>query len=95
MMVVCVCNLVKLFCMALLCFSRGPTPLLNIGDAVSSFLDGPDGTTRGMCLAGKNEIGRYWTVRGCTPIEPMAWTAISLRWFRACSKWRWLFFTVM
>ncbi|KIW04859.1 uncharacterized protein PV09_04041 [Verruconis gallopava] len=96
MMVVCVCNLIKLSCMVTLCFSSGTTPLLNIGDAVSSFLDAEDVTTRGMCLAGKKEIKQYWDKReGYTPVEPLTWTRTSMRWFRACSTWRWAVFALL
>lgn len=96
MMVVCVCNLVKLICMALLYFSSGPAPLLNIGDAVRSFLDAPDETTKGMCLAGKREIAQYWDEqRGYTPTEPLMWVERRIRWFKACSAWRWIVFTLL
>ncbi|KAF2134767.1 hypothetical protein P153DRAFT_329435 [Dothidotthia symphoricarpi CBS 119687] len=93
MAVVCICNVVKFVCMFLLCVMRSHSPLLNIGDAVSSFLDVADPATTGMCLAGKKEINRFWSKRGyARPDTSLPWTSPSPRWFKACSAWRWAVF---
>jgi alpha-beta hydrolase superfamily lysophospholipase len=95
MMVVCVFNLVKLVCMMLLLFSVKETPLLNMGDAVSSFLDTPDPSTQGMCLAGKTEVNKHWRKKGSISVPPLTFTATSQRWCRAVSWTRWMFFGLL
>lgn len=97
MAVVCVCNLIKLVCMVVLCFSMGPPPLLNVGDAISSFLNSPDSTTMGMCLASKTDVDlKYWKKKGYgAPVDPISWNASRVRWFRAVSRKRWLAFGIL
>jgi hypothetical protein len=97
MMVVCVCNFIKLICMVLLATSIDGSPLLNIGDAVSSFLESPDRTTRRMCLVTKADIEKkYWKKDGYgAPVDPTEWQPSTQRWFHAVSRTRWLLFGLL
>ena len=66
---------------------RTPT-LVTIGDAVTSFLDNPDQTTAGICLAAKINIVKSkgpWKRQGAT-----RWISVRHFWFRAASIKRWL-----
>ena len=53
MVIVVVCNLIKLGCMGYVAWRQDPEPLITLGDAVESFLAREDTTTRGVCLAGE------------------------------------------
>lgn len=86
MIVVIVCNLIKTVCMSTIAWKQDPEPLVTLGDAIASFLDRPDVTTRGNCTAGK---GRFE--------KSKSWDLLSHRWdskglllFRAASSRRWI-----
>ncbi|KAF6790759.1 hypothetical protein CSOJ01_14451 [Colletotrichum sojae] len=49
-------NLLKVALTLLVAFGRGESPLLTVGDAVASFLEHGDETTRGMCLKTKQDF---------------------------------------
>lgn len=49
-------NLFKVALMLLVAFGRGESPLLTVGDAVASFLEHADETTKGMCLKTKHDF---------------------------------------
>ena len=49
LVIVIVCNLIKLITILLLIFKYPLRPLATTGDAVLSFLERPDSTTEGMC----------------------------------------------
>lgn len=53
MAIVIICNFVKALCMILTVRSRFATPLLNLGDAIESFLKKPDSFTANNCLSNK------------------------------------------
>ena len=53
MIVVIVCNLCKMTIMVYIALEKPSEPLVTVGDALASFLDQPDPTTIGMCLADK------------------------------------------
>lgn len=53
MTIVIICNLVKALCMILTVRSCFATPLLNLGDAIESFLKKPDFFTVNNCLSNK------------------------------------------
>ena len=53
MIAVIVCNFVKLSCMAWIAWKQDSEPIITVGDAIASFLDRPDPTTSGNCLAGR------------------------------------------
>ena len=54
MMVVIICNIVKLSCMVWIAWRQDSEPLVTLGDVIDSFLKSPDKYTAGNCLAGKN-----------------------------------------
>lgn len=56
LVVVVICNLIKLVCMAFTLFGGKDEPLITIGDAIASFLDDPDSTTHGRCLSSKEDF---------------------------------------
>ena len=51
MIIVIVCNAVKLACIILAMYALSDRPLVIVGDAIESFLDVPDESTKGECLA--------------------------------------------
>ncbi|ERF76580.1 hypothetical protein EPUS_05853 [Endocarpon pusillum Z07020] len=56
MIVVMVCNVGKALLMFLITFVLKDKPLITIGDAIDSFLNDSDQTTRGLCLSSKKSI---------------------------------------
>ena len=57
--VVCACNLIKCVCICCTSYCYHKTadcPLPNLGDAICSFLENPDRTTRGMGVVSKQQI---------------------------------------
>lgn len=85
MIIVIICNLMKTVCMAWIAWKQDPEPLVTLGDAVVSFLDRPDITTKGCCIKDKSQFegSRSWTSL------PSKWNYIPVRWFRTASERRW------
>ncbi|KAH7070508.1 hypothetical protein BKA63DRAFT_78380 [Paraphoma chrysanthemicola] len=89
--VVCCVNALKLICMLYgvrLLSKDGPysKPLSTIGDAIASFLEIKDDTTRGLSLTNKATLTRHksrWPRKG-----KQVWTADRFRWFQLVSKTR-------
>ena len=86
MIAVIVCNLIKTVCMSMIAWNRGPEPLVTLGDAIASFLDRPDVTTEGGCIAARLrfEKSKSWNLLSSR------WDPKRLRWFRAASRRRWV-----
>ncbi|KIX09181.1 uncharacterized protein Z518_00260 [Rhinocladiella mackenziei CBS 650.93] len=98
--VVVACNAVKIAVMLFVAFRLRDRPLITIGDAVESFLDESDRTTRGLCLLSKKDVVRYvrgkghWSVeweeaggeeaRKSTVARPQ-----TVRWSQSASRLRW------
>ena len=73
MIAIIVCNLCKLTIMGYVAWKRPQEPLVTLGDAIASFLDQPDLTTKGNCLSDSyrfykatvdisfNHLARFWT----------------------------------
>lgn len=62
LLVVLIANIVKLVAMAATIFQYRQPALVTIGDALASFLEMPDRTTRHMCFAGKSGFSsNIWT----------------------------------
>ncbi|KAL1842642.1 hypothetical protein VTJ49DRAFT_4553 [Mycothermus thermophilus] len=62
-------------------------PLATLGDAIASFLEDPDPTTRGACLLSKADVRR-----GCWPpfaAQARYWVPREHFWFRSVSGPRW------
>lgn len=92
MIVVIICNMIKTVCMAIISWQKDPEPLVTLGDAIASFLDRPDVTTIGHCIAGRTwfEGSRYWGF-----FHLSRWDPKNLRWFRAASRRRWIVCNVL
>ena len=89
MVVVIVCNVVKVVCMLWIAKQRDDMePLTTLGDAIASFLDEPDTTTNGHCLANSKT---FLTMRGwsetSTRYRPRKGC---MRWYTAASPPRWI-----
>ena len=86
MIVVIVCNLIKTICMSTIAWKKDPEPLVTLGDAIASFMDWPDVTTKGNCIAGKArfEKNKSWDSFS------RRWNSKSLLLFRAASSRRWI-----
>ena len=56
MIIVIICNLIKLISMAWVAWKQDCEPLVTLGDAIASFLDCEDTTSRRLCLAGENRF---------------------------------------
>jgi len=90
MAVVIACNLVKMIVMGYIAWKR-PLNLVTAGDAIASFLDKPDQTTEGNCLAGKT---RFQKTKSWDMIT-IRWEPITRYWFHAASKKRWLICNIL
>ena len=68
MIEVIICNMMKTVCMTIILWKQDPEPLVTLGDAIASFLDQPDITTRRNCAAGRDRFknSRYW---GCLSLD--------------------------
>jgi hypothetical protein len=88
MIVVILANATKATIMILTWWKLRTPTLVTIGDAVTSFLDDPDLTTAGICLATKADIQKgtgAWKDQGAK-----RWIPKRHFWFRATSVKRWL-----
>lgn len=87
LIVVLVFNFLKAVLMCCLAFGISDSPLMTLGDAIASFTNHVDETTKGSCLFSKNNF-EY----GQSKWEPMAlqWTETRVRWARAASMARWV-----
>ena len=84
MWIVCFMNFLKCgFVIFVSCYSGCADSLVTLGDAVASFLENPDSTTKGMCLADKRSFPRKgpW---GTT--EPIMFQSRKTRWIEATTK---------
>ena len=89
--VVIVCNMIKTVCMTIILWEQELEPLVTLGDAIASFLDRPDVTTKRNCIAGRTrfEHSRYWG------LLVSRWDLKGCRWFRAASRRRWIVCNVL
>ena len=85
MIVVIVCNMIETVCMIIILWKQDLEPLVTLGDAIASFLDRPDVTTKRNCIAGRTrfEHSRYWG------LLVSRWYPKESHWFRAASLRRW------
>ena len=73
-LVVIICNLVKLIAVGIAMFSLNPPSLNTIGDAIASFLAVPDPYTENMCLASKADFQHcHFLSRWISPVHPRPW----------------------
>ncbi|MCJ1466111.1 hypothetical protein MMC07_004730 [Pseudocyphellaria aurata] len=92
--VVIVINTLKMVLMLYVVFGLKETPLMTVGDAVASFLDEEDPTTKGCCLVSKFDIKvnkLRWQYGDGESNAPVAkeWVPIKVRWARADLKTLW------
>lgn len=88
MIIVILANATKASIMILTWWKLRTPTLVTIGDAITSFLDDPDPTTAGICLATKRDIWKgkgLWKDQGAKH-----WIPKRHFWFRAASVKRWL-----
>lgn len=105
LVIVIICNFFKTGIMAYIARRRDWEPLATLGDAVASFLDKPDPSTKGMSSASRKMIEdakylRYFPVTTIDPerqqkevywnIAAKAWAPENRRWFKAASRPRWI-----
>ena len=91
MIVVISCNMIKTVCMTTVLWKQDSEPLVTLGDAIASFLDRPDVTTKQNCVAGRTrfEDRKYWG------LLLSRWDPRRFRWFRAASRRRWIVCNVL
>lgn len=92
--VVIIINTLKMILMLYVVFGLNETPLMTIGDAIASFLNKEDPTTKGCCLISKFDIKQNklrWQYREGESNGPpaKAWLPIKVPWARAVSRTRW------
>ena len=92
--VVIVINTLKMILMLYVVFGLNETPLMIIGDAIASFLNKEDSTTKGCCLLTKYDIKvdkLRWQYREGESNGPpaKAWLPIKIHWASAVSQTRW------
>ena len=96
--VVIICNFIKMICMFATAFRLGPGGMITIGDALASFLTYPDFTTKGRCLLSRDEAAkeisrqRFHPDRS-KPLPPVPTSARirKRKWASAVSWSRWVF----
>lgn len=92
---VIVCNVLKSLAMFWTLYKQKDSTLVTIGDAVASYLDNPDDTTKGRCLMSRTDI-TGWKLEGTENkpnTEPLPKTFFEQnysRWFGAASAKRWV-----
>ena len=91
MIIVIVCNLIKTVCMSTIAWKQDPEPLVTLGDAIASFMDRPDVTTKGNCIAGK---ARFEKSKSWDSLS-RKWNSKSLLLFRTASLRRWIVCNIM
>ncbi|KAK5189871.1 hypothetical protein LTR99_004144 [Exophiala xenobiotica] len=93
--IVFVANLFKLIGMLWVAFRLRDAPLITVGDAVQSFLNEPDSTTKGMCLFTKEDVvglsrrNTHWSAKNARVTEPRVARLRALRWSKSASRTRW------
>lgn len=86
--VVVLLNLITVIIMIVVLVRRSFSPLISLGDALSSFLQYPDPTTGGSCLMTRSDVQQQrWGLRGAK-----FWVPREHYWFRTPSFSRWSVF---
>lgn len=90
LIVVIVCNIVKIACMLFVAFGLNEhTPLITIGDAISSFLKRPDAATLGKCLWARTDVTAEFGPSIFESSAPRVAKRQKRRWKQAASGKRW------
>jgi hypothetical protein len=91
MLIVILCNTVKLICILLTLMKRDET-LITMGDAIASFLCRPDPMTRGMGTATMADFkSAYWP----SSPQPRKWSYVRYFRWQAVGPWRWAIVNVL
>ena len=98
MIAVIICNAIKCVAMFLAFWSHKDAIIVTFGDAIASYLNCPDDTTRGRCMIGMEDV-RQELPTWISGKEPRKWNATApspqhavphnRRWFCGASKRRW------
>lgn len=96
LVVVIVCNFCKMTIMGYIAWKRPSEPLVTVGDAIASFLDHPDLTTTGNCLAGKDQFEKKSMSGPFGHQAPINWGQGTMRcdlrtsyWYKAVDMRQW------
>ncbi|KAL8848400.1 MAG: hypothetical protein Q9221_006599 [Calogaya cf. arnoldii] len=89
LIVVIISNFIKAACMILMVYQHNATPLITLGDAIALFLDDPDSTTQGNCIATKHTFQKRDWVR-----QPRLWASKEAYWFSSSNSTRWGFYNI-
>ncbi|KIW21469.1 hypothetical protein PV08_02049 [Exophiala spinifera] len=97
MIVVLAFNILKVIGISYVAFRLGESPLVNIGDAIQSFLRHPDGTTEGMCLSSHESVVASAKLGGgySTTTMPTRYSPKQRRYLHAATWNQWLFVTAL
>lgn len=60
-LIVIACKLTKVVCMFFTVWKRRDSALVTLGDAIESFLETPDSSTRGLCMFSSDVMKLLWT----------------------------------
>lgn len=96
LIVVIVCNAIKVVCLACLVLMRRFSPLLNVGDAIVSFMHSPDSSTESagplsaVDVRARQSSSAKLANYSAVPAASRPWKGRRHRWWRAASKRRWL-----
>ena len=94
LLVVIICNILKVVCLSFVVFIPQFEPLATIGDAISSFLRAPDDTTEDLGPITAKEVRRLvrrqGRIREPSPTRHSGWQVTQQRWCRAVSFLRWV-----
>ncbi|KAE9380983.1 hypothetical protein N431DRAFT_396271 [Stipitochalara longipes BDJ] len=80
LLVVVATNTIEILALTIIILRSGSSPLLTIGDALSSFLEFPDDTTRDMCLASSHHFRLL-------NYEKKEWSALLTGWLPKKRYW--------
>lgn len=87
--VVILANAIKLFTIAFILWLHNHETIVTIGDAVQSFLQDPDQTTKDRCLLSTSNIGSQWQTDNSPDVQ--RWKQrYKPSWHTACSPRRWV-----
>jgi hypothetical protein len=83
-------NMLKAMLMLYITFRVKKEPLMTMGDAVASFMEQNDPTTRKMGTATRNEVKIHnrWDPMGPREWKPRKWKLVSYKWYDTTSKTR-------
>ncbi|KAL8840422.1 MAG: hypothetical protein Q9176_003920 [Flavoplaca citrina] len=96
LIVVIMSNFVKAACMIVIVYRHDDTPLITLGDAIASFLDDPDSTTQGNCVAPGDSFKQCkWTQHRRWTRQPRPWATKKAYWFSSSSWKRWISYNTL